>query len=92
MPRWPNISKYCGEDFDGAEASAIERAKLSPSIAICGQPAICRRRTDADQIEQRRHEVAGVHELVAQLALAAIRFGQFRTKGSRMPPPWVFCL
>jgi hypothetical protein len=40
IPRCPNISKYCGEDFDGATGSAIERAKLSPSIGICATPPI----------------------------------------------------
>ena len=46
-----------------------ERAKLSPSIGICGNAAISAGGADADQIEQGRRQVAGVHELVAQFAL-----------------------
>ena len=67
-PRWPNISKYCGDDFDGAAASAIEAAKLSPSSGICGDAAIASGACNADHVEQGRHEVAGMHELMPQLA------------------------
>ena len=37
---WPNISKYCGLALEGAAGSVIEAAKLTPSIGICGTPAM----------------------------------------------------
>ena len=46
----------------------MERAKLSPSIGICGNAADFQGRLDADQIEQGRRQVAGVDELMAHLA------------------------
>ena len=49
-------------------ASAIERAKLSPSIGICAVPRDLRGRADPDQFEQGRRQIAGVDELVPQLA------------------------
>ena len=70
MPRWPNISKYCGDYFRRRGCgSVIERAKLSPSIGICATPAISAGDADADQVEQGRRQIAGMDELVAHLAL-----------------------
>jgi hypothetical protein len=50
------------------------------------------RRLQADQVEQGRHHVAGMGEAVRSSPRAAQPAGQEITSGSRMPPPWVFCL
>jgi len=90
-PRCPNISKYCGEDFEGAAASDTSGQSFRLRSASARSPR-SRWARDVDQVEQGRYQVAGMNELMAQFALAATRFGHDNTKGSRMPPPWVFCL
>ena len=91
-PRWPNISKYCGFARCGALAFSMLAAKLAPSSGCCGTPAIT-----SGALRPIRSSSVGTMSLAWQnwwrsSPRAAMPFGQHITSGSRMPPPWVFCL
>ncbi len=61
-----------------------------PSMGVCSTPLIAAGGLDADELEQRRQQVDGVHVLVAGLAGRAERAaGQRTISGSVTPPSWV---
>ena len=66
-------------------------AKLTPSIGRLLDAVDLGGRVDADHVEQRRHDVDGVHVLVAasRCPAPAKRAGQRDQSGSVTPPSWV---